>query len=131
MSLTKEDLKAIENLMDNKLEPIKTDLGQINTRLGNVEDRIGSLEIRFDELAGNFSRFEVRLENLEDRVQSVKDSQTTVELVWFPRINAALEQGQNERDKNKEQDERITYLEKKADIHDTRLFGLENKINNA
>ena len=62
---------------------------------------------------------------LLEALEPIKKSQLNVELVELRRIAAALDGFSNAKEKNEEQDERITYLEKKADIHDARLFVLE------
>jgi hypothetical protein len=46
--------------------------------------------------------------------------------VWFPKINAAFELCQSLRENDSEHDGRMTFLEKKADIHDLRLYALEH-----
>ena len=103
MALTKEDLQAIAALMDSKLEPITECL---------------------DTMQGDIS-------NLQEGLQQVRASQLKVELEQYPRIAAALDGVFGSVQKDEELSGRISYLEKKADIHDTRLYGLETKVNKA
>jgi hypothetical protein len=42
-------------------------------------------------------------------------------------MTAALDGYSVNRDKLDEHDDRISFLERKADIHDTRLYGLEQE----
>ena len=45
MALTKEDLQAIGELIDNKLEPIRDELGSVKGQLGEVHTRLVSVEL--------------------------------------------------------------------------------------
>ena len=110
MALTKEDLLAFGSLMDAKLEPI-------NSRLDKMDSR--------------FDKVEARLDTLEEKVEIVRLSQLNVELTELPRIAAALDGYSLAREKNEQQDERIVFLERKADNHDMRLFSLEQSVNKA
>ena len=44
MSLTTEDLQAISDLMDKKLEPINNRLDKMDERLDNIENRLEVIE---------------------------------------------------------------------------------------
>ena len=68
---------------------------------------------------------------LQDDVERVRASQLKVELEQYPRISAALDGVLAGIQKNEAQDERIAYVEKKVDFHDTRLYSLEAKISKA
>ncbi len=61
MSLTNDDLLAISDMMDKKLQPI-------NNRLDKIDDRLDSLDDRLDSL-------DDRLDSLDDRLDSLKFSQ--------------------------------------------------------
>ena len=61
MALTNEDLQAISNLMDNKLQPI-------NGRLDKMDERLDKMDARFDKI-------ENRLDKIESEVSSVKANQ--------------------------------------------------------
>ena len=86
MALTKEDLQAIQAL----LEPINN-----------------------------------RLDTLEEKVDVVRQSQLNVELTELPRIAAALDGVIVAAEKNKAQDERISFVEGKLDYHGDRISSLE------
>ena len=101
MALTKGDLQAIGALMDTKLEPINTRLDKMDSRLDKVD---------------------ARLDTLEEKVEVVRQSQLNIEQTELPRIAAALDGYSLARDKNKQQDERIVFLEKKTDNHDIACF---------
>ena len=66
-----------------------------------------------------------RLDALEETIEVVKRSQLNVELIELPRIAAALDGYDASKDRDEQLGERITFLEKKAEIHDARLFSLE------
>jgi hypothetical protein len=74
------------------------------------------------------------LDGLDARVTALKETQqailrslAVIENVQYPRIAAALDGYSVNRDKLDEHDGRISFLERKADIHDTRLYGLEQE----
>lgn len=100
MALTKEDLQAIQALMEAERE---------HTR-----------QMIQEETAP-----------LAESLQIVRNSQMKVELEQYPRIAAALDGVVGGIQKGEEQDKRIEYLEKKTDIHDTRLYSLETSIKKA
>lgn len=72
-----------------------------------------------------------RLEALEESQQAIRTSQLRVELEQYPRIASALDGVVGGIEKNKEQDERIVILERKADNHDTRIYALEASMKKA
>lgn len=108
MALSKEDLQAIQALLELKLDPINTRLGssveQINIRLGSLEEKF---------------------ESFEEEQAIIRHSQLKVELEQFPRIAAALDGVVSGIDKNTEQDRRISILENKVENHDNRIISLE------
>lgn len=57
--LDKNDLQAIANLMDSKLEPINKRLGQIEGNLGQIEGNLGQIE-------GNLGQIENDLQELKE-----------------------------------------------------------------
>ena len=132
MTLSKEDLQAIQTL----LEPINTRLDGLDTRLdssvGQINTRLDDLEenqviIRRSQLKG-----EKRLDSLEARLESVEENQALIhrsllkiENEQLPRISAALDGVVSGTDKNKEQDRRICILEDKVDGHNDRIISLE------
>ena len=135
MALTKEDLQAIGTLMDGKLsgalEPINNRLDKMDARFDKVDARLDTLEGKVEVVRQYQLKVDARLDTLEERVEVVRQSQLNVELTELPRIAAALDGYSIARDKNKQQDERITYLERKADNHDMRLGALEMAGNKA
>ena len=114
MALTKEDLQAIGALMDSKLSGA---LEPINNRLDKMDARLDKMDTRLDVL--------------EEKVEVLRQSQLNVELIELPRIAAAMDGYSVARDKNEQQDERIAFLERKADSHDMRLGALEMAGNKA
>ena len=48
MALTNEDLKAIAELMDQKLEPINNRLDQMDNRLDKMDNRLDLIELKQD-----------------------------------------------------------------------------------
>jgi hypothetical protein len=100
MALTKEDLQAIRDMMKIELEPI-------NRRLDGMQDNIATLK---------------------EGQEVIRKSQLRVENEELPKIGAAIDGFYTNKDRSDQLEERILFLEKKADIHDTRLFVLERDI---
>ena len=48
MALTNEDIKAISDLMDRKLEPINQRLDQMDNRLDKMDNRLDLIELKQD-----------------------------------------------------------------------------------
>lgn len=70
MTLTNDDLSALSQLLDARLEaglqPIKEDLKDMNVRLNNVEDGL-------ENVKDNLKKVNSRLENVEGDLENVKD----------------------------------------------------------
>ena len=65
MALTNDDLQAIANLMDTKLQPI-------NNRLGDMEGRLGDMEGRLDKIESEVSSVKVNQLELRKEVRKIK-----------------------------------------------------------
>ena len=72
-----------------------------------------------------------KLEPIREEMQSIRNSQLKVELEQYPRITAALDGVVGGIEKDKEQDERIVALERKADNYDTRIYAIEASMKKA
>ncbi len=112
--------------MENKiLQEILTELKSLKQGLTALEQGQTVLQEKAESLEQGQAHLERGLAKLQDRVETVQHSQMNVELEWFPKINGALERTQNIQEDSSERDERIAFLEKKADIHDLRIYALE------
>ena len=65
MALTNEDLQAISNLMDNKLQPI-------NGRLDKMDNRLDKMDNRLDKLESEISSVKANQLELRKEVKEVK-----------------------------------------------------------
>nr|WP_296488885.1 hypothetical protein [uncultured Acetatifactor sp.] len=83
MALTKEELKALSDLLDEKLDkrlaPIEKKLDKIEgrldaieTRLDKVEGRLDAMETRLDKVEGRLDAMEIRLEKVEGRLDRLE-----------------------------------------------------------
>ena len=118
MALTKEDLQAISTLLEverkHTSKMMDEKLSESLEPINNILDKIN-----------------VRLDALEESQQVIRASQLKVELEQLPRIGAALDGYQANREKSEQQGERITFLETKTDNHDIRLYSLEQAVKKA
>ena len=98
MALKKEDLQAIGDLMDSKIEP----------------------------LTKRMDGFDKRMDRFEEVVQTVHESQILIESK-IDTIGLQLEYLVADAQANKERDKRVETLERRVEQHDTRIFKLEHR----
>ena len=76
MALTKEDLMAISQVLDSRLDdkltPIYSQLESIDGRLDNVEDRLTHVEERLDNVEGTLTHVGERLDCVEGRLTKIE-----------------------------------------------------------
>ncbi len=76
MTLTNEDLLALSQMMDTKLDtklqPIEKKLDAVEDRMTNLEDRMTNLEDRMTNLETRFADLEKRVASLEKDVNWMK-----------------------------------------------------------
>jgi len=89
MTLTKEDLAAIEGLftgkfgemkdhfgtIDKRLDGIDKRLDGIDERLDGIDERLDGIDERLDTLEGRVKEMDLRLEHVESDVSSLKVGQ--------------------------------------------------------
>jgi cell division protein FtsB len=121
MALTKEDLQAIRDMMKEELEPMKASITKLESDVSDLKQGQANLE------QGQAS-MKADIADLKLGQQVIRESQLNVETVWLPKIGAAIDGFFSNRDNRNELEDRVVFLEKKADIHDTRLFALERDI---
>ena len=113
MSLTKEDLQAIGELMDSKIEPL-------SKRMDGFDKQI-EMVVRKE-----IEPLSERMDRLEETVQSVHESQIETE-AKLSDINKQLEYLIDNSKKTNDNEKRITTLEDITNKLDTRVFILEKK----
>lgn len=75
MILTKADLLAIGQVMDEKLKPIEERLDRVEDRLDRLEKRVDGLEQRVGGLEAEVRGIKVYLEsNIEPRLRSIESA---------------------------------------------------------
>lgn len=78
MILTKEDLLAIGQLIDEKLKPVEERLDRLEASVERLEARMDSLEIRMDRIEERMDRLEARVDSLEERVGELEKEVTAL-----------------------------------------------------
>lgn len=78
MALTKEDIQAISDLMDVKLQPVHSRLDNVDSRLDVMERRFDAMDSRLDTMDCRFDRVESRLDRLEFDVSGLKLGQREI-----------------------------------------------------
>ena len=76
MSLTKEDLLAIAQVLDKKLDtrlnPMENGIGEIRVHIGKLEDGVKKVEVRLGNVEEKVGKMEVRLGNVEEKVEKME-----------------------------------------------------------
>ena len=72
MALTNEDLKAIADLMDHKLEPINQRLDNMDNRLDNMDNRLDNMDNRLDKMDNRLDNMDNRLDNMDNRLDKME-----------------------------------------------------------
>ena len=82
MTLTKEDLAAIEGLFTGKFQGMEDHFGKIDKRLDGIDERLDGIDERLDgiddrldTLESTVSGINLRLEHVESDVESLKIGQ--------------------------------------------------------
>lgn len=96
-----------------------------------AKEDLQAIQALLEPIQAGQEKLSTRLDRLEESLQIVRNSQMKVELEQYPRIAAALDGVVGAAQRDEAQDKRIEYLEKKTDIHDTRLYSLETQIKKA
>ena len=78
MSLDKNDLKAIADLMEQKLSPINNRLDKMDSRLDAMDSRLDAMDSRLDAMDSRFDRIENRLDKVESNVSSLRAGQIEI-----------------------------------------------------
>ena len=143
--LTKEDLQAIAEMLDQKLdeklEPIKEGMTRLEERTERLEERTERIEERTERLEEQTKRLEERTERIEERTKRLEERTTKIEITIENQVDRAikllgeghesLRQTINERLVTKEQMEkdeaRIFALEEIAKQHISQIEELQKK----
>jgi len=119
-----EQLQQGQAVLERDLKEIRSDQQVLAINLSKLDRNQAVMQ-------SDLNALKTGQNNLRETVDNVKLSQQRVELEQFPKIAAALDGWKGNVEKAGEHNERITYLEKKTDIHDTRLFSLEQAVKKA
>ena len=79
MQLTKDDLYAIEQIFDKKIDILAQGIETLGHKIENLELRMDRLEQRMDCLEQRMDSLEQRVDNLEQRMDSLEKSVTKLE----------------------------------------------------
>ena len=86
--MTQEDLRAIGELMEQKLAPVVQRLDGIDKRLENVEKRLDNVEKRLDNVEQELSSLKERVELLEESQEEVRNGVNTI-IGWAEKVSMA------------------------------------------
>jgi len=109
----------------NNEEKILAMLEKMDSRLDSLEAGQASLQQGQSDITDNLKVFSDRLDSFEERIDTVNRSQINVENDLTPKIKAAFDGFSNAREKNDEQDKRLTVLEGKAENYGDRILAIE------
>jgi chromosome segregation ATPase len=117
VALTKDDLQAIGELMDDKLEPI-------NARLENVEQEIGGLNQRIEHVEQEIGGITQRLDHVEQDVRRINQSVAVLEKDLTFKVNIVYENIVDINNRN----QKIDRIEEKQENHEDRIWALEQTV---
>ncbi len=89
MALTKEDLKAIAQIMDEKVEPINRRLDGIDERLDGIDERLDGIDERLNRVDERLDGIDERLDGIDERLDGIEEDvgilkgATNEILEWF------------------------------------------------
>ena len=88
--LTKEDLQAIAELMDKKMEPLQTQLRELNQQVAVMENtsekQVSQIADGHKMLADKMGHIEQKLDAIQSDVDEIKGELVTQELVITRRL---------------------------------------------
>ncbi len=114
MILTKEDLLAIGQLIDEKLKPVEERLDRLEARMDRIEERMDRLEASVERLEARVERLEASVERLEARMDSLETRVDRLEA----RMDS-LEERVGELEKE------VTALKQKVGDLETQVVGIK------
>ena len=80
MTLTKEDLQAIEGLFTGKIEAIDGRFEAIDRRFDAVDRRFDAMDERFDAMDERFDTLETKVENIDLRLEHVESDVSSLKI---------------------------------------------------
>ena len=95
MALTKEDLQAIGQMMDSKLEPLKVDMQGVKSDLQEVKSGLQETKAGLQEAKVDIQEIKLGLQEAKADIQEIKERVTRIEItqenVILPRIQLLSE----------------------------------------
>lgn len=83
MALTKEDLNAISQLMDERLAPINNRLDKIDNRLDKIDNRLDVMEVKQNKMSDQLTELQLSQKlfemNTNKKLARLQDGMDTVE----------------------------------------------------
>ena len=80
MALTNEDLQAISDMMDKKLNPINGRLDKMGNRLDKMDDRLDKMDDRLDKMDDRLDKMDNRLTTIEVKQNRMSEQLTEMQL---------------------------------------------------
>lgn len=124
MALTKEDLQAIGQLMDIRLEPISARLNAIETEQSNTNVRLNAIETEQSNTNVRLNAIEDRQNTLESGQDAIRKDIARLNHTIEPTLKTILEGIEGLRERNRQ----LNRLDDKVDNHDHRIWALEQTV---
>lgn len=80
MTLTKEDLQAIEGLFTGKFDSIDRRFDAMDKRLDAMDERFDSMDKRLDAMDKRFDALETKVENIDLRLEHVESDVSSLKI---------------------------------------------------
>lgn len=112
MALTKEDLNAISQLMDEKLKPVNNRLDKMDGRFDKMDGRLDKMDSRLDKMDGRLGKVENRLDKMDNRLDIIELKQDrTAKKLEDLRLDIAISERDIRRDIHELKDATETIIE--------------------
>lgn len=72
MILTKDDLKAIGLIVDERIKPLEERMDRLEAKVDKLGEHVGNLEVKVDRLDERIGNLEVAVDKLDERVGNLE-----------------------------------------------------------
>jgi len=134
MTLSHEDLQAISNIMDRKLEPIKTEMAEFRQELKDFRQELNELKQEVNQLKQEVSELRGRVDNIEKGLAETKmhlenETDKNIQLIAenFIDLSNKLNQAIPVADKNLAYEVKVNYLIREVEILKKEVKELKEK----
>ncbi len=91
MALSTQDLQAISEIMDIKIQPINERLDKMDERFDQIDGRLDQMDVRLDKMDERFDQIDGRLDQMDVRLDKMDKRLDNIEYVVSRNYDLILE----------------------------------------